>query len=84
MFVKIGVDGRVFLNSGAVELGTGALTGAAQILAEELGIEPTDIRIAQVDTNSSPYDFGAQGSRTMLLPKKPTAASSLNVPAGPR
>ena len=52
------------LNSGAVELGTGALTGAAQILAEELGIDLTDVKVATVDTQTSPYDHGAQGSRT--------------------
>jgi len=32
--VKIGPDGKITLVTGAVELGTGALTGAAQVLAE--------------------------------------------------
>jgi CO/xanthine dehydrogenase Mo-binding subunit len=64
VFVKIAPDGRVALLSGAVEIGTGALTGAAQVLAEELGVDLTDIDVAQVDTQSVPYDYGAQGSRT--------------------
>jgi CO/xanthine dehydrogenase Mo-binding subunit len=64
--VKIAADGGVVLASGSVELGTGALTGAAQILAEELAVTLDDIRITPVDTNSSPYDYGAQGSRTMF------------------
>jgi CO/xanthine dehydrogenase Mo-binding subunit len=64
VFVKIAPDGRVHLTSGAVELGTGALTGAAQILAEELAVDLKDIRIGAVDTRMSPYDYGAQGSRT--------------------
>jgi len=63
-FLKLNVDGTVALTSGAVELGTGALTGAAQILAEELGLDLEDVRIAQVDTQNVPYDYGAQGSRT--------------------
>lgn len=66
VFVKIGPDGKVLLNSGAVEIGTAALTGAAQILAEDLGVDLEDVRIATVDTHTSPYDFGSQGSRTMF------------------
>jgi CO/xanthine dehydrogenase Mo-binding subunit len=50
VYVKINPEGTVILTSGAVELGSGALTGAAQILAEELALDP--------------YDYGAQGSRT--------------------
>ncbi len=66
VYVKITPDGRVTLGSGAVELGTGALTGAAQILAEELGVDLADITVATVDTQAVPYDYGAQGSRTMF------------------
>jgi len=62
--VKLNPDGTVALTSGAVELGTGALTGAAQILAEELALDLSDISIATVDTQTAPYDYGAQGSRT--------------------
>ena len=50
--------------SGAVEIGSGAITGAAQILAEELGVELAEINATDVDTHVSPYDYGAQGSRT--------------------
>ena len=64
VFVKLNPDGTVALTPGAVELGTAALTGVAQILAEELGVDASDIRIATVDTATSPYDHGAQGSRT--------------------
>ncbi|HYS94031.1 MAG TPA: molybdopterin cofactor-binding domain-containing protein, partial [Candidatus Acidoferrales bacterium] len=44
--------------------GTAALTGAAQILAEELGIDLADINVVSADTFATPFDFGAQGSRT--------------------
>ena len=64
VFIKLNSDGTVALNSGAVELGTGALSGAAQILAEELGLGLEDVRISTVDTQHVPYDYGAQGSRT--------------------
>jgi CO/xanthine dehydrogenase Mo-binding subunit len=64
VYLTRNIDGTVSLTSGAVELGTGALTGAAQILAEELAINLEDVRIAIVDTQNSPFDYGAQGSRT--------------------
>jgi CO/xanthine dehydrogenase Mo-binding subunit len=64
VYVKINPDGTVALNTGAAEIGTAALTGAAQVLAEELGVDLTDISVVSADTFSTPFDFGAQGSRT--------------------
>jgi CO/xanthine dehydrogenase Mo-binding subunit len=62
--VKINPDGTVALNTGAAEIGTAAVTGAAQVLAEELGVDLADINVVAADTFSTPFDFGAQGSRT--------------------
>src|SRR5262245_43302462 len=64
VYVKINPDGTVALNTGAAEIGTAALTGAAQVLAEDLGVELADIHVVSADTLSTPFDFGAQGSRT--------------------
>jgi CO/xanthine dehydrogenase Mo-binding subunit len=64
VYVKINPDGTVALNTGAVEIGTAALTGAAQVLAEELTVDLADINVVSGDTLSTPFDFGAQGSRT--------------------
>jgi CO/xanthine dehydrogenase Mo-binding subunit len=63
--LKLNVDGTVSVTTGAVEIGTGAMTGVAQIVAQELSIDHSEVKIAQVDTDISPYDWGAQGSRTM-------------------
>lgn len=65
-YLRLNGDGTVTLTSGAVEIGTGAFTGIAQILAEELGIELTDVRIAIADTQNAPFDMGSQGSRTLF------------------
>jgi CO/xanthine dehydrogenase Mo-binding subunit len=63
--IKLEADGTLVLTTGAAEIGTGAVTsGAAQILAEEMGVDLADVRVMTVDTDSTPYDFGAQGSRT--------------------
>jgi CO/xanthine dehydrogenase Mo-binding subunit len=64
VYVKVNPDGTVALNTGAAEIGTAALTGAAQVLAEDLGVELADIHVVSADTLSTPFDFGAQGSRT--------------------
>jgi CO/xanthine dehydrogenase Mo-binding subunit len=64
VYVKLNADGTATLGSGAVELGTGALTGACQVLAETLGLPLDAIRVSAVDTEAVPYDYGAQGSRT--------------------
>jgi CO/xanthine dehydrogenase Mo-binding subunit len=64
VYVKINPDGTATLVSGAVEIGSGAITGAAQVLAEELSLDLVDINVAGVDTQTAPFDYGAQGSRT--------------------
>ena len=64
-YVKINEDGSIVLVTGATEIGTAAVTGGvAQICAEEMGVEVTDLKIIAADTDATPYDFGAQGSRT--------------------
>lgn len=64
VYVKVNPDGTVALNTGAAEIGTAALTGAAQVLAEELTVDLADVSVVSADTFSTPFDFGAQGSRT--------------------
>ncbi len=64
VYVKITADGRVQLNTGCAEIGTGALTGACQILAEDLGVNLSDVSVVSADSASTPFDYGAQGSRT--------------------
>lgn len=67
VFVKVNPDGRVVVNSGCAEIGSGAITGAMQVLAEELGVDLEDITVVNADTASTPFDFGAQGSRTASM-----------------
>src|SRR3989441_10428586 len=63
VYIKVNPDGTIALNTGAAEIGPAALTGAAQVLAEDLGVELADINVVSADTLSTPFDFGAQGSR---------------------
>lgn len=64
VYVKVDPDGKVVMNTGCAEIGTGALTGAAMVLAEDLGVEVADISIVSADSTATPFDYGAQGSRT--------------------
>ncbi|MDR7483308.1 MAG: xanthine dehydrogenase family protein molybdopterin-binding subunit [Armatimonadota bacterium] len=64
VYVKLQPDGSATLLTGCAEIGTGALTGAVQVLAAELGLEVDRISVVSADTFATPYDHGAQGSRT--------------------
>lgn len=65
-FVTLNEDGTIGLITGATEIGTGALqAGVAQILAEEMTVQMSDLFLVTSDTDGTPYDFGAQGSRTV-------------------
>jgi CO/xanthine dehydrogenase Mo-binding subunit len=62
-FVKLNEDGTVSLLSGAVEMGQGAATVLAQIVAEELGVRPEHIRVVAPDTDVTPYERSTTSSR---------------------
>jgi putative selenate reductase molybdopterin-binding subunit len=66
--VKVNEDGSVSLLIGATEMGTGAATTAtAQICAEELGVELSDVDVVTSDSETIPADFGTYGSRVTTL-----------------
>ena len=63
-YLKIAPDGRVTCFSGKVELGQGAMTVLAQILAEELDVPYDSIDMVLGDTSLCPTDMGTFGSMT--------------------
>jgi 4-hydroxybenzoyl-CoA reductase alpha subunit len=63
-FISISESGKVNVFTGASDLGQGAETVLAQIAAEELGMRFEDITIIAADTETTPVDLGAVGSRT--------------------
>jgi CO/xanthine dehydrogenase Mo-binding subunit len=65
--VRVGDDGQVLLITGATEIGTAAVqSGLVQICAGELGVDPELVSVRSADTDTTPYDMGAQGSRTLF------------------
>jgi nicotinate dehydrogenase subunit B len=63
-FLKIGEDGRVQCLVGKVELGQGAMTSLAEVLAEELDVAYDSVDVVMGDTDLCPYDMGTFGSMT--------------------
>ena len=61
-YLRIAPDGRVTCFSGKVELGQGAMTVLAQILAEELDVTYDSVDVVLGDTELCPYDMGTFGS----------------------
>ncbi len=62
--VIIGADGSVALAMNTVDMGQGADTAMALIVAEVLGLAAEDVRVILPDTDVTPYDMGTLGSRS--------------------
>ena len=61
-YLRVNADGRVTCFAGKVELGQGAGTVLAQILAEELDVAYESVGVVLGDTDLCPYDMGTFGS----------------------
>jgi CO/xanthine dehydrogenase Mo-binding subunit len=63
-WIHIGEDGIVTVYTGKVEVGQNIRTSLSQIVAEELHVPITSIKMIMGDTDLVPYDAGTFGSRT--------------------
>ncbi len=61
--VRINEDGSVTVMTGAVDMGQGVQTIAAQIVSEELSIPIERIQVLNPDTDMTPYDRSTSSSR---------------------
>lgn len=60
-------SGLVELRIGASPHGQGLATTLSQIVADELGITPADVRVVHGDTDRTPYGWGTFASRSMVI-----------------
>ena len=65
--VKVDDFGKVTLISGCTDMGQGADTVMAQIVAEELGVPVENVTVVNTDTDLTPWDVGAHASRTTFV-----------------
>ncbi|GAC1665928.1 MAG: xanthine dehydrogenase family protein molybdopterin-binding subunit [Candidatus Dormibacteraceae bacterium] len=66
--VQMKVDrGGVTAYCGAMDIGQGSDSVLATIVAEELGLQPADIRLVTADTDTTPIDLGSYSSRVTFM-----------------
>jgi isoquinoline 1-oxidoreductase len=71
-WLHLSADGMVTALTGKVDVGQDNRTALRLLVAEELGVPVTTVRIAMGDTDLCPFDAGTFGSRSM-----PDAGSAL-------
>jgi isoquinoline 1-oxidoreductase len=63
-FLQIAEDGTVSCFTGKIEMGQGAITSLAQIMADEMNVPLEKVKMVMGDTDLCPYDGGTWGSQT--------------------
>jgi nicotinate dehydrogenase subunit B len=64
-WLHLAASGTVTAFSGKVDVGQDNTTALRLLIAEELAVDPVDVRLVQGDTDLCPYDAGTFGSRSM-------------------
>jgi len=65
-WLHVAPSGSVTAFSGKVDLGQDNQTAFRLLVAEELAVDPADVRMVAGDTDLCPYDAGTFGSQSML------------------
>ncbi|MCZ2357603.1 MAG: molybdopterin-dependent oxidoreductase [Bacteroidia bacterium] len=65
--LKVDLDGRVLITSGASDIGQGSDTMLAIIVAEVLGLSIENIFVVAADTTLTPIDLGSYSSRVTFM-----------------
>src|SRR5205814_3913329 len=65
--IKVDRGGGVTVYCGVSDIGQGCDSLLAYIAAEELGIEPEDVRVVAGDTDLTPVDLGSHSSRVTFM-----------------
>ncbi len=65
--VRIDATGAITASFGISSHGQSLETTLAQIVGEELGVRPEDVRVVHGDTNASPHGTGTYASRSAVL-----------------
>jgi carbon-monoxide dehydrogenase large subunit len=81
--VELTIDpsGYVELRIGSSPHGQGLRTTLAQIIADEIGIEPQKIRVIHGDTDRTPYGWGTFASRSLVICGGATLIAAQNMRA---
>ena len=66
VMLKVDEDGRVVLHSSEADMGQGAMTMLAQVVAHELDIPLAHVHVVAPDTDSAPWCIGSLASRVTM------------------
>jgi CO/xanthine dehydrogenase Mo-binding subunit len=77
-FLKFSDDGTATLITSGVEIGTGAATALAQIVAQILSLDMESVEVRGYDTAVTPYDLGVFGNRTLFIHGNAAASAANN------
>jgi carbon-monoxide dehydrogenase large subunit len=77
--LRIHPTGKAILKLSVQTQGQGHETTFAQIVAEELGIQPEDVKVMHGDTDNTPYGLGTYASRSTPVSGAATAMVSRRV-----
>lgn len=78
-WLHVGTDGFVTILTGKVDIGMGVQTALMQVVAEELELPPSRIRLVMGDTSQTPDQGGVGGSTTISsgsIPLRNVAATA--------
>ena len=78
-YVKLNEDGSGTIVTGAQENGSGAVMALPLLVAEVLGMEPSDFSILYQDTDAGPWDAGSSGSQTTFNNGRAVVAAAAEV-----
>jgi CO/xanthine dehydrogenase Mo-binding subunit len=71
-WLAVGGDGIVTVYTGKVELGTGVMTSTMQLVADELDVSMSKLKVVESDTWYTPdqgFTAGSQSNKTQYAPK---------------
>ena len=77
--LRVHPTGKAILKLSVQTQGQGHETTFAQIVAEELGIQPEDVKVMHGDTDNTPYGLGTYASRSTPVSGAATAMVSRRV-----
>ncbi len=65
--LKVDRGGGVTVYSGATDVGQGSTSMLATVVADRLGLEPSDLTMITADTDLTPVDLGSYSSRVTFM-----------------
>lgn len=81
VMLKLNEDGRVVLHCAEADMGQGAMTMLAQLVAHELRIPLAHVHVAAPDTDSAPFAIGTLASRVTIVAGNAALVAARNAQA---